>query len=843
MMSTIVDVVSNTGVFELFSLVYMELAMALVAAIVYFTLTGYVKAGHTKKVQQKKDWKMSEYDNKQQYHQKTDNTPTATQLLTKALRQGNWSEAVPLMTGLADGNIPANIAPRCLTAAAKATNFEEVVAQIACFAGRFEARALEAAAADALKNKDTAACKQLVSLSSSLSIERTPYSLDSLARGLSSDISALQTLVEGTEAPLPKQFAKIVLEACTSKKEIDLAAEVFEKVAESDAAFLRSVVEKAASGAPTASPEQKASMHHAKEVRGCTKNRDFEGAVKAFEQYNKMGASSILYNSVLDACMECADFEKAVTYFNNAIDAGLADTVSYNIMIKGYVNKGDVAKAKQLLAQLIAKGLVPTSASYHVLLNDHVTRGDSRSAWKLLDDMQEAGVAPSGITCSILLKGQYVSSTDVNLVLKLVEKLDEAMDDVLFSAIAEACIRTGQWDTLKAQMTILCSRGRALSAPTYGSMIKAYGQLRDVKCVWNIWQAMESAKVQPTAITLGCMVEALVSNRCTCDAWKLAKDLCKDEASRPLVNCVIYSTILKGFANMKETDKVMTLYEEMKSLGIQPNTITFNTILNAFAQGSCMHRVPALLEDMKTADPPAVPDIVTYSTIIKGFCHAGCLDRALEILKDMQAEGTISPDEVMYNSLLDGCAREQRPDDALQLIDDMRTGGITPSNYTLSMLVKLMGRCRRLNKAFSLIDDLTKEYGLKVNIQVYTCLIQACFNNRQPAKAVALYSQIVDEGLYPDEMTHSALVFGCLKAGLVDKAVHLVKCAHGVAQPRPRGKPAGVNARCLDDVVTALGGRRNQAAQALLAELEEGKSGKGKGSSKGGHYANAPWRQ
>merc|ERR1719171_2336379 len=362
-------------------------------------------------------------------------------------------------------------------------------------------------------------------------------------------------------------------------------------------------------------------------------------------------------------------------------------------------------------------------------------------------------------------------------------------------------------------------------------MMKAYGQLRDVKRVWSVWQAMEQSKVKPTAITLGCMVEALVCNRCTADALKLARDLREEEDTRPLVNTVIYSTILKGFANMKETGKVMALYEEMKSLGVHPNTITYNTILNAFAQGGAMDRVPALLEDMKAADPPAEPDIVTYSTIIKGFCQSGSLDQALKILKDMQSDGKFSPDEVLYNTLLDGCAREQRADDALKLLDDMRKGGVTPSNFTLSMLVKLMGRCRRLNKAFTLVDDLSAECGLKVNIQVYTCLIQACFNSRQPAKAIAVYNRIIDESLRPDEMTYSCLVSGCLKAGLIDKAVHLVKCAHGVAHPRSKGAPPGVSSRCMSDVMNALGGSNSTEGRALLADVADGKAQKGKGSS------------
>merc|ERR1719183_2596964 len=196
-----------------------------------------------------------------------------------------------------------------------------------------------------------------------------------------------------------------------------------------------------------------------------------------------------------------------------------------------------------------------------------------------------------------------------------------------------------------------------------------------------------------------------------------------------------------------------------------------------------MDRAPALLEDMKMVMPPVEPDIVTYSTIVKGFCNSGSLDLALDILKDMQTDGKFTPDEVMYNSLLDGCAKEHRPNEALKLLDEMKANAIAPSNYTLSMLVKLMGRCRRVNQAFTIIEEISRDYGLKVNIQVYTCLIQACFNNRQAAKAVALHDQMIKEGLYPDEMVYSSLVSGCLKAGLVDKAVQLTKYAHGLSEP------------------------------------------------------------
>jgi len=381
-------------------------------------------------------------------------------------------------------------------------------------------------------------------------------------------------------------------------------------------------------------------------------------------------------------------------------------------------------------------------------------------------------------------------------------------------------------------------------------MIKAYGHARDVKRVWHLWDQMLFHQVTPTAVTLGCMVEALVANGRTGEAWQLAQKMWNDESTRSLVNTVIYSSILKGFAQTKETEKVMALYEEMKDHGVQANTITYNTILNAFAQGGAMHRVPAFLEDMKAATPPVEPDIVTYSTIVKGFCNAGNLDRALKVLEDMKSCGKYTPDEVMYNSLLGGCAKEHRPDEALQLLTDMRKYNVAPSNYTLSMLVKLMGRCRRINQAFTMLEDISKEYGLKINIQVYTCLIQGCFNAGQPGKALALHEKILKEGLTPDSMTYTVLVRGCVQGGLLDKAVELVRIAYGRGpSPIKEANPPGLNVGCFDELVAALG--TSDEAKELLKDLGDcqpaapsgkgGSKGTGKGYGKGkGSYNAAP---
>merc|ERR1719199_1312997 len=130
------------------------------------------------------------------------------------------------------------------------------------------------------------------------------------------------------------------------------------------------------------------------------------------------------------------------------------------------------------------------------------------------------------------------------------------------------------------------------------------------------------------------------------------------------------------------------------------------------------------------------PNIVTYSTIIKGHCQSGDVQLGFSVLKDMQRDTHLKPDEIMYNSLLDGCAQNNLFDEGQDLLKEMLKEGITPSNFTLSIMVKLLNRARKIEEAFDLVKNITQKYRFKANAHVYTNLIQGCIASRQLSRAV-----------------------------------------------------------------------------------------------------------
>jgi pentatricopeptide repeat protein len=876
------------------SQVWLELVLAGLVAILYFVHSKKtLKKGSKRNAASSAESVLAMSRNIPQGN--TDQDLTQSQVVYKALRQGKLNEAVSLLQKMPEtvaGNVPHELAYRLLITCSKMQKFREVSDNLKVLAGKVASEPLETAITETARNKDRSACRQLHITSGLLSIPKSQKVFETLASAYFDDATTLRALVAEAPSPLGRTFAKIALDICTDLKDASIETEIFAKLSADDAVSLRSDEESTMSLAhlfekgsakggdieivstsggssevcnsddlddyagdtspQTGKQNTKEASMRANDIRSCGKNGDLRGATKVFERLGKHANSPLIVNSMLDACIECHSMGKAIEYFAQARENKVADVISYNTMMKGYIANGQEDKAKLLLEELSLRGLSATRASFHGLLNARVNAKDFNGAWRLVSDMQCAGISPNAVTCSILLKGRMTSPSDLSRVLALIDEMDQPMDEVLFLSLLEACIRTGRLDMLAKQTDKFMRQDASsgLTAPTYGSMIKAYGQARDLKRIWDVWGQMLAHKVQPTQVTLGCMVEALVGNGRAMEAWQLVQSTSKDEALKHLVNTVIYSSILKGFTNAKDTDKVMSVYEEMRACSIQPNTITFNTILNAFALGGAMNRVPALLDDMKKASPPIEPDIVTYSTIVKGFCNSGSLDRALKVLGDMKASGRYSPDEVMYNSLLGGCAKEHRPDEALRLLEDMRKYNVAPSNYTLSMLVKLMGRCRRINQAFTMLDDISKEYGLKINIQVYTCLIQGCFNAGQATKAMGLHDKILKEGLVPDSMTYTVLVRGCVQAGFLEKAAEMARCAYGFGSMRSKAAP-GLNDGCLDELLAALSDKKD--LQRLVADLKDCKpavvGGKGGGraaprSSRTTGGAAAPnWRQ
>jgi len=789
-----------------------------------------------------------------------------------ALKGNRLDEAMNHLDRLAKGRGKAEFTPppelmtRLLALAGRQHRLLELSPRLMQFQLQLEPRVLNELLQEANRRRDAVFCREVYRFAVEANAPKNTQTYELLVQGLALDSALVQKLFEEAMADadiqVSESFAIAMLKACAAGRDVKLAGRVFEAVSPTYgdapdhqlyAALLQvyhvcelhdtvcDIYEKEMAPRSIKPDSQigdiimKSAMQcgrnslaqsvfagaagdiskHMAMIKACSRERNLQGAVDVFERLKSSGASlnSMAYNSLLDACIQCDDTVLAGKHFEQMKADGFIDTVSFNIMLKMYLRQNKHDDAQMLLKEMRERGLQPNKITYNELINSKVEAGDRNGVWDVVAQMKNQGEPPNSVTCSILLKAltERASKQDVKRTMDLIEYMEDPMDEVLFSSIIEACLRVGQLDLLSRQMQKYARQGGliALTAPTYGSMIKAYGQARDIERMWELWHEMGKRQVKPTAITIGCMIDALVKNHCVEDAWNLVHELMSDPARKALVNNVIYSTVLKGFAMTKQTERLFAVYAEIRDQGVQANTITYNTMIDACARCGAMDRVPQLLADMKSAN--ISPDQITYGTLVKGHCLSGSVNHAFEILAEMRAEGKHKPDEILFNSLLDGCAKEHRLEDAMALYEEMKQANVSPSNFTLCTLVKLLGRSRRLEQAFEMVEELSAKNGLKPNIQVFTCLIQACIHNRQLQRALELHDDVIKANCEPDQKTYNVLVRGCMWGGNLKKAVEMVRCAYLLPghQFLAPSKAHGVEAKVLEELVMNL----NQGGQ------------------------------
>merc|ERR1740133_592073 len=391
---------------------------------------------------------------------------------------------------------------------------------------------------------------------------------------------------------------------------------------------------------------------HINMIRNCAAQKDLKGAVNAFENLQGSGVdlNPIIYNTVLDACVQCHDLSSAEAWVEKSKKAGMADVVSFNILIKAHLQTGNFDKVRCLMAEMTKEGFAPNGVTFNELINALGSMGGDacrKQMWAVVDEMKIVGVKASQVTMSIMLKSlnSWSSQTDIVKTMDLIDTMDEPMDEVLLSSVVEACVRVGKPELLEAQLAKLQNSSAITisGSHTYGSLIKAYGYARDIEGIWRCWKEMRSRHIKPSSITLGCMIEAIVSNGDTEGAYDLVHQMQDDEHCRDAINSVIYCSVLKGFTRERKMDRAWAVFEEISDRKIELSIVMYNTLIDACARCGRMDRLASIVESMKVAG--VKPNVITYSTMLKGHCQSGDIQTGFAILEQMKKDAHLKPDE------------------------------------------------------------------------------------------------------------------------------------------------------------------------------------------------------
>lgn len=192
------------------------------------------------------------------------------------------------------------------------------------------------------------------------------------------------------------------------------------------------------------------------------------------------------------------------------------------------------------------------------------------------------------------------------------------------------------------------------------------------------------------------------------------------------------------------------------------NVATWTAMFAAYAQHGLGQEALALYEGMQR-EGLCVADPHVFACILKACSRAGALDRGRELHMQIQEKG-METNEIVGSCLVDMYAKCGCLEDARRVFDSMPTKDVV----TWTAMISVYGQQGLGLEALALYSNM-KEEGITPNHVTFVCLLQACGSVGALRLGQLLHRHILESDLEGDPFIGSSLVDMYAKCGsLVD---------------------------------------------------------------------------
>lgn len=546
--------------------------------------------------------------------------------------------------------------------------------------------------------------------------------------------------------------------------------------------------------------------------------RCYEG-LKLFEKMQQEGVepSRVTFLCVLKACSNEADLDEGRRIHDCLIESGFEFAMFIeNALIDMYVKCASLDDAHAVFV----RSSRPDATSFNTLIGGYAEDGNVKPALVLFRHMQVKGISYDEITFVCILKACCTSgslSHGQHIHAKVVEFGLELDDEHVGNSLLHMYTCCESFEDAK----ILFERMRSQSVVTWTTLIAGYTQSGQGVDALELLGQMRHQGVEPNEVTfisivkgcssilaleMGrsvhenlieggldgslCIGNALIDMYGKCGNLEDATTLFLRMPSR---NVVTWTALIAGYSQYGRAQEAMLYFDRMQNEGLHPNPVTFAALLNACAnrdalnQGRSVHAciiehgleydtyIGNSLVDMyfecQSSDDGVVVfnkmpqrGVVTWNILVTGYVQHGKHLQALQSYRQMHLEGLVQPDPVTFVSALKSCVG----------MEDLYQGvlihaHIIRSNFLLdtsvgSSLIEMYIRCEHLEDACRVFSSLPERNAVTWNV-----LLKGFVDARHGNKTLELFLLMQEDGLKPDAVTLLCTMKACSSIGALQQ--------------------------------------------------------------------------
>nr|AKH05150.1 chlororespiratory reduction 21 [Erodium foetidum] len=404
---------------------------------------------------------------------------------------------------------------------------------------------------------------------------------------------------------------------------------------------------------------------------------------------------NILGSSIINFYAKLGLLEEAELVFRNMFEK---DVVTWNLLICGYVQKGEFQKALDMCRLMRSENMrfdSVTLTSMLSLCGDTVNLklGREGHCYCIRNNL-ESDLAVASSTISMYAKCKRISSA------KRVFESTTQRDLVLWNSLLAAYAELGLSGEALKLFYLMQLDGVPPNVISYNSVILAFlknGQVDEAK---DMFSQMQSLDVLPNVITWTTLVSGLSHNGYGYDAILIFRQML-EAGIRP--NIVSIVSVLSACTTLALLQYGRTIHGYITRHDLCMSVPVATSLVDMYAKCGCICQAKNVFDLVVDKELPV------YNAMISGYASHGLAAEALSLFKQMEDVG-IEPDSITFTCVLSACNHAGVVSEGLELFDDMVSKhGVKPGMEHYGCVVSLLAKSGNLDKAYELLGTMEKE--------------------------------------------------------------------------------------------------------------------------------------
>ncbi|KAH6807755.1 hypothetical protein C2S51_028863 [Perilla frutescens var. frutescens] len=458
----------------------------------------------------------------------------------------------------------------------------------------------------------------------------------------------------------------------------------------------------------------------------------------------------VSWNALLTCYTQSDLFGKAMDLFLEMIASGIKpDEYSLSTVLNAATGLGDIGQGKKIHGYLIKLGYEGDPFSLNALVDMYAKAGDLGDAITVFGNIPERDI----VSWNALIAGCVSHEYHVGALELLDQMKRSGINPNLFtmSSALKACAALGVQEFGKQFHAKLIKLDTMKDPFVSVGLIDMYSKCHLMKYAATVYHLLPVKNLVAT----NALISGLSQSGQMREAFTLFQEMHKQ---RMEYNHATLLAVLNAVADLESTIICKQVHALIVKSGYQADNFITNSLVDSYGKCGQVHDAARVFEDC-----PAV-DLPSYTSLMTTYAQCGRGEEALKLYLKL-LEMDMKADSFVCSSLLNACANLSAYEQGKQIHVHVLKMGFMSDMFSGNSLVNMYAKCGSIEDADHAFSEVPQR-----SVVSWSAMIGGLAQHGQGNKAIALFNNMLKDGVAPNHVTLVNVLSACNHAGLVDEA-------------------------------------------------------------------------